>query len=133
MELVRILPILEAMLRCLIVDDSLAFLRAARAHLEREGASVVGTALTSEEAVRLVGDLHPDVTLLDVHLADESGFKLAGRLAREHCVEPGQMILISTHTQEDFGDLVSQTPVAGFLSKSELSLARIQTLLAASR
>jgi DNA-binding NarL/FixJ family response regulator len=121
------------MLRCLIIDDSPTFIRAARAHLEREGVVVVGVALTSGDALRLVDDVHPDVILLDVHLADESGFELASRLAREHRVDPAQMILISTHSREDFGDLVTGAPVAGFLSKSELSLARIQSLLGGLR
>jgi DNA-binding NarL/FixJ family response regulator len=116
-------------LRCVIVDDSPAFLIAASAHLERQGASVVGVALTSEEALRRVEELRPDVTLLDVNLAEESGFELAGRLFREVGLEPGRMILISTQTQDDYADLIVQAPVAGFLSKSALSVDEIRKLM----
>ena len=60
--------------RVLIVDDNGAFLYAARRLLAREGLQVVGIASTGAEALRRVGDLHPDVVLVDVELAGESGF-----------------------------------------------------------
>ena len=51
------------MLRCLIVDDSLRFLDAARGLQERQGVTVVGVA-NSAEALQRAGELRPDVTLL---------------------------------------------------------------------
>ena len=120
------------MLRCLIVDDSPTFLMAAQAHLERQGAVVLGVAQTSEEAVRLVGSLRPDVTLVDLHLGDESGLDLARRLVREVGVPPTQVILMSTLAREDFEDLATAAPAAGFVSKSELSLVEIRRLMASA-
>jgi DNA-binding NarL/FixJ family response regulator len=73
---------LRVALRLLIVDDSLPFLEAARAVLGREGITVVGVASTSAEAVRLVEELRPDVTLVDIDLGTDSGFDLARQLAR---------------------------------------------------
>ena len=78
-------------LRCLIVDDSPSFLRAARGLLERQGIAVVGTASTSDEAVALAAELRPDVTLLDIDLGGESGFELVQRLA------PAPTVLMSIH------------------------------------
>src|SRR4051794_15687854 len=117
------------MLRCVIVDDSPVFLSASRILLERQGASVVGVARTSDEALRRVQELHPDVTLVDVNLAEESGFELTRRLAREVGVEAGRMILISTQSGDEYADLVSESPVAGFLPKSELSVVGIWELM----
>jgi len=54
------------MVRCLIVDDSLQFLTAARGWLEREGIAVVGVASTIAQALQLVHELHPDVALVDI-------------------------------------------------------------------
>ena len=68
-------------LRCLIVDDSPVFLKAARALLEREGISVT-VALNSAEAFRLFDEVCPDVVLLDIDFGDESGFDLAQTLSR---------------------------------------------------
>jgi CheY-like chemotaxis protein len=47
--------------RCVIVDDSPAVLRAASELLEGEGIAVVGVAATGDEAVRLIDELEPDV------------------------------------------------------------------------
>ena len=119
------------MLRCVIVDDSPIFLEAARSLLERQGASVVGVAVTSEDdALRVVAELRPDLTLLDVHVAGESGFVLARRLCEEVGVEPGRMILISTESAEEYAELIVDAPVAGFLSKAALSVAEIRELIA---
>ena len=68
-------------LRYLLVDDNRYFLGAARDLLEREGIEVVGVASTSAETLRLVGQLRPDVVLVDIDLGDECGFDLASRLA----------------------------------------------------
>jgi DNA-binding NarL/FixJ family response regulator len=115
------------MLRCLIVDDSLRFLDAARALLERQGVEVVGVASTSAEALQKAAALRPDVTLVDIDLGGESGFEVARRLRRE--VNPAPVILISTHVEDDYVDLITASPVLGFLSKSALSGGAIRNLL----
>ena len=118
-------------LRCLIIDDSPSFLRAARGLLERQGVAVVGTASTSAEAVALAAELRPDVTLLDIDLGSESGFDVAERLHAQRSQPPLPVILISTHAEEDFGDLIASSTVVGFLPKVDLSAAAIRDLLRA--
>jgi DNA-binding NarL/FixJ family response regulator len=116
-------------LRCVIVDDSARFLEAARALLEREGVAVVGVASTIAEALRLVEEVRPDVTLVDIDLGAESGFDLASRLARDGGRAPSPAILISTHAEADFADLIDTSPAVGFLSKSDLSAEAIHAIL----
>jgi DNA-binding NarL/FixJ family response regulator len=118
-------------LRCVIVDDSARFVEAARALLEREGVDVVGVASTIGEALRLVGEVRPDVTLVDIDLGAESGFDLASRLARNGA--GGRAILISTHAEADFADLIDSSPAVGFLSKSDLSARALYAILNESR
>jgi CheY-like chemotaxis protein len=118
------------MLRCLIVDDSPRFLDAARGLLEREGITVVAVASTSTEALQRVQELQPDVTLLDIDLGGESGFDVARQLHQHTSIEPSQIILISTHSGQDYADLIAASPTAGFLPKSTLSAAAIRDLLA---
>jgi CheY-like chemotaxis protein len=60
-------------LRCVIVEDNPAVLRAARDLLESQGIAVVRIAATGEEAVRLVGDREPDVVLVDIDRGAEGG------------------------------------------------------------
>lgn len=116
-------------LRCLIVDDSPAFLGAARVLLEREGVEVVGIASSSADAVERAGELEPDVALVDIDLGGESGFDLARRLSPEGRNPLTKVILISAHAEEDFAELIDESPAAGFLSKADLSAAAIRELL----
>jgi CheY-like chemotaxis protein len=116
-------------LRCLIVDDSPGFLRAARTLLEQEGVRVVGVASTGADAVRCATDLHPDVTLVDIGLGAESGFDVARRLFDDPLAEPGQLILISANAQDDLAELIEASPAIGFLVKSALSAVAIESLL----
>jgi DNA-binding NarL/FixJ family response regulator len=120
-------------LRLLIVDDSARFLQAARWLLERQGLTVAGVASDSSEALRQAETLRPDVVLVDIDLGGESGFELARRLHQGAGLAPGGMILISSHDPDDFAELISASPAAGFLSKSELSADAILDLLGAAR
>jgi DNA-binding NarL/FixJ family response regulator len=120
-------------LRCVIVDDSARFLEAARALLELEGVAVVGVASTIADALRLVDEVRPDVALVDIDLGAESGFELASRLARDGGRAPHRVILISTHAEADFADLIDSSPAVGFLSKSDLSAEAISAVLSESR
>jgi DNA-binding NarL/FixJ family response regulator len=110
-------------LRCAIVDDKPEFLEAARNLLERQGVAVVGLVSTAADAVERVQELAPDVTLVDVDLGDASGFDIARRLTDT------PVILISAYDEEDFAELVADSPAAGFLSKSALSRRAIADLL----
>ena len=116
-------------LRCLIVDDSPRFLDAARGLLECQGMKVVGVASNSAEALQRATELRPDVALLDIDLGEESGFDLARRLFREASLASTQVILISTHAEQDYTDLIATSPVIGFLSKSALSADAICALI----
>jgi CheY-like chemotaxis protein len=118
-------------LRCLIVDDNANFLEAASNLLQREGVTVAGVASSIADALRQSQRLHPDVILVDLVLGRESGFDLARRLA-ETDTGGTAIILISTHAEADFADLIEEAPTAGFIPKSQLSAATIQRLLDAT-
>jgi two-component system nitrate/nitrite response regulator NarL len=114
----------------LIVDDSAAFLEAARKLLERDGVRVVGVASTSAMAISEAVRLRPHVVLVDIMLGGESGFALARSLVDElPGAAPVVVILTSTHTEADFEDLIADSPAAGFVPKSELSAQAIRLLL----
>ena len=97
-------------LRCLIVDDSPRFLDAARGLLEYQGVTVVGVASNSAEALRRAEELRPDVTLVDVDLGGESGLELARRLDGAAGVARAAVILISTHAEQDYAELIATSP-----------------------
>ena len=120
-------------LRCVIVDDNPDVLRAATDLLEREGLAVVGVATTSEQALSLMRDLGPDLMLVDIDLGPESGFDLARRLGQTSDTTGSHTILISTHDEADYADLIAASPAIGFLSKADLSATAIRGVLEPSR
>ena len=115
--------------RCLIVDDSPNFLDAARSLLEREGVTVVAEASSGAEAFRLVDELRPDVTLVDINLGGESGFELAERLHRDAHAALIPVILISTYAEQDIAEMIAASAAAGYVYKSSLSPDAIRDLL----
>ena len=109
-------------LRCVIVDDDEDFLGVARTSLERGGVIVVGVADSRAAALQRVGELRPDVVLVDIRLGAESGFDVVRDLA-------GRLIMISSYAEADYADLIAEAPVAGFLPKTQLSAMAIRRVL----
>jgi CheY-like chemotaxis protein len=119
-------------LRCLIVDDNPEFLDAASRLLREEGVDVPAVASTSAEALRLAQALRPDVILVDIDLDGEDGLEVArelvdgdGREGRDGT----KVILISTHDEDEFADLIALSPALGFISKAALSGDSIRRLV----
>jgi DNA-binding NarL/FixJ family response regulator len=115
-------------IRCLIVDDNDLFLDAATELLAREGLEVVGTATTSADAIRRAEELRPDVTLVDIDLGYEDGFELAEALSDDVAAD-SSVILVSTHSEEEFGELIAASPALGFIAKTQISARAIRELL----
>jgi CheY-like chemotaxis protein len=122
-------PATDLPLTCLIVDDNLDFLEAAKQLLTDDGITVVGFAATSDEAVDQAIALRPDVALVDVDLGSESGFAVAQRLAG--LPEGGlPVILISAQSGTELAEILEARGARGFVSKTDLSGDAIRTILA---
>jgi DNA-binding NarL/FixJ family response regulator len=119
-------------LRCLIVDDNVSFREEMHDLLAEQGLDVVGDAGSAAEAHRQIAALRPDVALIDIDLGGESGFALARRLHENpgHVAAP-HVILISTHDEAEYADLIEASSALGVLAKIDLSAAAIRRLLAA--
>jgi CheY-like chemotaxis protein len=118
-------------LRCLIVDDNKRFRDELGGLLEEQGIEVAGGAGSIAEAVQRVAQLHPDVVLVDIDLGGENGFDLVYRLREAPGFAVPDVILISTHDEREFADLIEESPASGFIGKTELSAAAIRRILAA--
>jgi DNA-binding NarL/FixJ family response regulator len=116
-------------IRCLLVDDSDAFLKSASVLLQREGVTVVGVASNSAEALQQARALQPGLILVDIGLGEESGFDLARLLAQDGPGGGAEVILISARAEADYAELIADSPAAGFLVKSELSARAIDRIL----
>jgi len=111
----------------LIVDDHASFRRAARVLLQADGYEVIGEAVDGASALRESRRLRPDIVLLDVGLADQSGLDLAAEPAAEP--DPRSVVLVSSRDQSDFGPLIGRSGARGFIAKARLSAAALHELL----
>jgi CheY-like chemotaxis protein len=115
-------------LRCLIVDDNEEFLESASRLLAAQGLDVVGGTTSGADAVGLAQKLEADVALVDVQLGDEDGLELTRRFAA--AARETQIVLISTHAENELAELIAGSPAVGFLPKAALSANAIEDLLA---
>jgi len=111
------------------VDDDAGFRAEVCGLLEEEGVEVVGSAASGAEAVRKVASLRPDVALVDINLRGESGFDLARQMRDGAGGAAPNVILISTHDESEYADLIEASPAAGFLAKNDLSAVTIRRIL----
>jgi DNA-binding NarL/FixJ family response regulator len=111
----------------LIVDDHPSFRASARRLLEAEGFNVVGEAADGQAAIAAAQELRPEVVLLDVQLPDLDGFEVAARLAALGL--PSAVVLTSSRNAAEYGRMVAETPVRGFIPKSDLSGALLAGFL----
>ena len=112
----------------LIVDDHPSFRASARRLLEAEGFEVIGEVGDGQAAIAAAQQLQPDLVLLDVQLPDLNGFEVATRLAALGL--PSAVVLTSSRNPAEYGRLVTDTTLRGFVPKAELSGAVLTALLA---
>jgi two-component system nitrate/nitrite response regulator NarL len=113
-------------LRCLLVDDNEEFLESAARLLGSQGLEVVACASSREQALELLEALEPDVVLVDIVLGDDDGIALAQQLVDR--APSTRVILISSYTRDDLGELLADSPAVGFLPKSRLGASAIARL-----
>ena len=116
--------------RCLIVDDSPTFCAAVRDMLETAGMSVVAAVSTQHAAVEAAVAHRPDVVLVDIDLGAENGFDVVEALHGVDSTAPPAVILVSTHDQDDFSEMVESSSAVGFLQKFDLSAPRVAEMVA---
>ncbi len=103
--------------RLVVVDDH-ALVREGTAQLldQDPGIAVVGQAASAEESMALVGEVRPDVALVDVNLPGRSGLEFA-RWASAH--QPDLRVLIlSAYDDREFVDEAIAAGVGGYMLKT---------------
>jgi DNA-binding NarL/FixJ family response regulator len=114
-------------LTVLIVDDHASFRASARRLLEAEGLDVVGEAADGQTAITAAQQLQPDVVLLDVQLPDLDGFEVAARLSALGL--RSAVVLTSNRGPAEYGPLLAEATVRGFVPKAKLSGAALTGVL----
>jgi DNA-binding NarL/FixJ family response regulator len=103
--------------RVLIADDQQLIRAGFRMILSTQpDIEVVGEAATGTEAVKLTGELHPDVVLMDIRMPDLDGIE-ATRQILTHNREPNPRVLILTTFDLDEYVYALRAGASGFLLK----------------
>lgn len=106
-----------AAIRVLLVDDHMMVRQGLRSLLAQyPDIEVVGEAGEGLAVLGLVNELQPDVTLLDVRLADISGLDLARQLQRVRART--RVIILTSYDNEDYLLKAARAGVYGYLLKS---------------
>jgi two-component system, NarL family, response regulator LiaR len=102
----------------IVADDEWAWRESIVSVLSRrDDIDVVGQAETAEDALRLVGRLHPRVVLVDLEMPLMRGVELTRRIRDEH---PGTFVLIFTVSRSEY-DIVEalRAGASGYLVKQD--------------
>src|SRR5580765_1378384 len=102
-------------MRVLLADDHQLLRQAIRRALEDAGLAVVAEAGDGGEAVRLAGELQPDVIVMDVSMPVLDGIEATRRIHDDHPNLP--IVIITMHGDEALRRDAVNAGASGFLTK----------------
>ena len=112
--------------KVLLVEDDRFLRRAAEATLKKGGFAVT-VAVDGEEALNVVGTLSPDIILLDLIMPKIQGFEVLRRLKEDPDTRDIPVVVLSNLGQDSDLERARAAGAAGYLVKSNLSLADLVT------
>ncbi|MFC2012482.1 response regulator [Chloroflexota bacterium] len=102
-------------IRILIADDHAVVREGTRRFLE-EDLEVVAEAADGEEAIRLAGDLNPDIVIMDIAMPNIDGIEATRQIKQQY---PAVSVLIlSAYDDDQFVFSLLEAGAAGYLLKS---------------
>jgi pilus assembly protein CpaE len=102
----------------LVVDDQLPFRLAGRAVIRRtDGFELVGEAASGEEAVSMVGQLRPDLVLMDINMPGINGIEATRQIIE---TAPSTVVfLCSTYQLADLPADATTSGARAYVNKEE--------------
>jgi DNA-binding NarL/FixJ family response regulator len=103
--------------RVVVADDHSMFRQGLVALLgEAGGIEVIGQASRGDEALRLIGELSPDVAILDVSMPGATGIEVAQRLTAANAAT--RVVLLTMHADATHARQAIEAGVRGYVLKS---------------
>ena len=112
--------------RILLADDHVIVRQGFRVLLEREGLEVVAEAANGHEAVRLAGELLPDVAVLDFAMPLLNGLDAAKEIRRRS--PRTRTILLTVHSEDHYVLEALQAGVHGYVVKTQAAADLVQAI-----
>jgi two-component system nitrate/nitrite response regulator NarL len=111
----------------LVVDDHDEIRTHIAEFIEREGGfNVVGQGINGAEAVKLAGELHPDVIFMDLSMPVMSGVEAIARI-KEHFPDI-RIVVVTIHQGTMYRTIADHLRVDGYVCKNSL-VADMRTTL----
>lgn len=101
--------------RLLVVDDDVSSLRLLSSTVEEFGE--VFFAMDGEEAVEMVGDVNPDLVLLDAQMPGMDGFSACAAIKADASFADIPILFVTAHTDVDFETKALALGAVDFISK----------------
>ena len=121
-------------IRVLLADDQSMVRTGFRYMLDAEDdIAVVGEAGDGVEAVRLAGELHPDVVLMDIRMPGVDGLEATRRLAGPGVEDPVKVVVVTTFDMDEYVHAALTGGAVGFLLKDAGPALLIEAVRAAAR
>jgi DNA-binding NarL/FixJ family response regulator len=112
---------MESKITVLLVDDHALVRRGVRRLLEDEDCiSVVGEADNGVRAVQMVGELSPQIVLMDCSMPDGDGVAAAKEISRTH--PETSVLMLSMHSEEALVRRAMEAGARGYIFKNAFDL-----------
>ena len=110
-----------------LVEDHVLVREGTKALLSQDPAmDVVGEADTAEDAIRIIGELSPDIVLLNIRLREGSGMEVARALQKAG--SPTKVLVVTAHDFEQYITAFVRAGVSGYLLKDSPARELIEAI-----
>jgi DNA-binding NarL/FixJ family response regulator len=108
-------------IRILLVDDHALVRAGIRALVEgKPGINVIAETGDGNEALRMIGELHPNLVLLDITLPTINGFEVLEQITKQY--PQTRVIMLTVHEGTEYAMRALRAGAAGYLPKSAATI-----------